>query len=90
MLFMYEVVLTRRSSRELDKIQRGDPKAYVAIETALVGLAENPYPNGCIDLGGRDGYRLRVGSYRVLYRVDKGALLVEVFRVGSRGDVYKG
>lgn len=86
---MYEVLLTKRSSRELDKIKRGAPKIYDAIDAALVGLAENPYPNGYVDLGGRDGCRLRIGNYRILYTVNKRELLVEVFRIGSRGDVYK-
>ncbi|MDO5669391.1 MAG: hypothetical protein Q4G50_05260 [Corynebacterium sp.] len=32
---------------------------------------------------------MRVRDYRVLYSVDGSVLLVEVFRVGPRGDVYK-
>ena len=34
-------------------------------------------------------YRLRVGSYRVLYSVDGGLLIVHVLTIGNRGDVYK-
>ena len=41
-------------------------------------------------LQGRDGYRLRVGAYRALYRIDKnGQCIVVVVNIGSRGDVYK-
>lgn len=33
--------------------------------------------------------RLRVGDYRIIYRVDNGRLIVLVIDAGSRGDIYK-
>lgn len=33
--------------------------------------------------------RLRVGGYRVIYRVDAGRLIVLVIDAGNRGDIYK-
>ncbi len=38
---------------------------------------------------GRDGYRVRVGDYRILYTIDDGVLLVVVVAVGHRRDVYR-
>lgn len=35
-------------------------------------------------------YRLRVGSYRILYRVEEERLIVLVTDAGNRGDIYKG
>jgi mRNA interferase RelE/StbE len=40
-------------------------------------------------LQGRDGYRLRMGGYRALYRVMDDVLVIEVVAIGSRGGVYK-
>ena len=34
-------------------------------------------------------YRLRVGSYRVLYTIENDILTVRVLDIGNRGDVYK-
>ena len=34
-------------------------------------------------------YRLRVGSYRVIYTVENDLLIVRVLTAGNRGDVYK-
>lgn len=41
-------------------------------------------------LKGSEGWRLRVGDYRVLMQVDRKNKLFNVTRIGSRGDVYKG
>lgn len=40
-------------------------------------------------LTGREGYRLRIGSYRAIYAIDTGQLVILVVKVGSRGDIYK-
>ena len=34
-------------------------------------------------------YRLRVGSYRVIYTIENDVLIVRVLTVGNRGDIYK-
>ena len=54
-------------------------------------LAENPRPHGIKALqGGQKGYlRLRVGDYRVIYRVEDDRLLVLVVAVGHRREVYR-
>jgi len=40
-------------------------------------------------LSGRDGYRLRIGGWRALYRLQADRLVVLVLDIGTRGDVYK-
>ena len=40
-------------------------------------------------LTGRDGYRLRIGGWRALYRMEKDQLIIEVVKIGPRGDIYK-
>lgn len=37
-----------------------------------------------------DIFRLRIGSYRAVFRIIENELLVYVFDIGSRGDIYKG
>lgn len=36
----------------------------------------------------RDYFRLRVGSYRIIYTVDHGNLIVCVIDAGNRGQIY--
>ncbi|CAO3363737.1 type II toxin-antitoxin system RelE family toxin [Azospirillum palustre] len=39
-------------------------------------------------LKGRDGYRLRVGDWRVVYDIEDGILVLIVIDVGPRGGIY--
>jgi len=34
-------------------------------------------------------YRLRVGSYRIIYSIDHDVLIVKILDIGNRGDIYK-
>lgn len=59
------------------------------LDAAIDELAEDPRPPNSIKLSGREGYRLRVGDYRALYRVDDAQQEVTVTRVGHRRDIYR-
>ena len=67
-------------------------KTKTAIVNKLHELALNPdNPSLDIDiLKGRKGFRLRVGQYRVIYTRQDDQLIIEVVKVRSRGDIYKG
>ena len=53
-------------------------------------LSENPRPHGVKSLrGSQKGHlRLRVGDYRIIYRLKNDRLLVMVVAVGHRREVY--
>jgi mRNA interferase RelE/StbE len=55
---------------------------------AIYKLGENPRPAGYIKLKGRDGYRIRVGGYRIIYEIFDGILLIIVVAIGDRKDIY--
>jgi mRNA interferase RelE/StbE len=38
---------------------------------------------------GREGYRLRIGDWRALYRIENDRLVILVVDIGPRGDIYK-
>ena len=70
---------------------RGLPKTEVQrILKRMQTLRDNPRGPGCEKLGGRELYRLRHGAYRIVYSVDDISVIVEVIRVGHRGEVYRG
>lgn len=56
----------------------------------IEGLSSNPLPRGVVKLVGlKDAYLLRVGSYRVLYRVYWEERMVVVFRIAPRKEAYR-
>jgi len=52
-------------------------------------LGQDPRPPASRPLKGRDAYRLRVGPFRIVYRIEDDVLLIVVVKVGHRRDVYR-
>jgi mRNA interferase RelE/StbE len=81
----YSLVFSKLAVKELQKINE---PFYSNIKQAIINLADNPRPVGCKKLKGRDGYRIRVGNYRVIYEIFDSELVVEVVTLGHRKDIY--
>jgi mRNA interferase RelE/StbE len=82
----FEIRIKRSVAKELLKLSHVDNRRIIhKIQT----LAENPRPIGCEKLSGRENYRIRQGDYRIVYSIDDKRVVVEVVRVGHRGDVYR-
>lgn len=81
----YKVILTKKAEKQLDKLS--DDIANPLLE-ALNMLSENPRPIGFKKLRGREGCRIRVGKYRVIYDIFDKELMVEVIVLGHRKDIY--
>lgn len=80
---MYKIIIKKPAKKFIDKLPINEKKRLVA---AIEGLPDN----GDIKrLQGYDGYyRLRVGSYRIIFHVDNGELIVYVVDIGNRGQIY--
>lgn len=81
----YRVEVTPAAVRALRRV---DPAHRARLQGAIALLAQDPRPPGARALRGRPGYRVRVGSYRILYTVTDDVLLVVVVTLGHRRDVY--
>jgi mRNA interferase RelE/StbE len=81
----YSVTFSKGVSKTLEKINE---PYYSSIKSAIFSLAENPRPHGYKKLTGRDGYRIRVGDYRIIYQVFDKILVVEVIDLGHRREIY--
>ena len=76
----------RSAAQELKKLPR---EVVGRIMKAVEQLATEPYPSGVRKLvGAEHTYRIRVGNYRIIYSVMASALIIEIIRVGHRGDIY--
>jgi len=84
---MYDIEFTKQATKDLLRI----PKGYsVLIIDKIKKLAVDPYSKelDIKKLKGTEGYRLRVGEYRVIYDFDKKKLIVQIVKIQSRGNVY--
>ena len=82
----YRIIVKQSVAKDLRKIPKKDVKRILA---AIKTLAENPRPPQSKKLSGQERYRLRRGSYRILYSIEDGNLVVCVVKVGNRRDVYR-
>jgi mRNA interferase RelE/StbE len=82
----WQVLVSRRAERVLRRLPRD---VLSRIAAAIDELARDPYPHGSKKLTGHDLYRLRVGSWRIIYNVQDEELIVLILTVASRGDAYR-
>lgn len=83
------MVVSSAAERDLKLLARKNRQDYGRVLTAICALTEDPRPPGSRKLSGRDAYRVRVGDYRVIYRVADNELVVEVLGIGHRREVYR-
>ena len=81
----YTVVLTKLAKKQLDKLP--DIIALPMLEK-IQNLSIDPRPNGYIKLKGSDVCRIRLGNYRVIYRILDEILIIDVINLGHRKDIY--
>jgi mRNA interferase RelE/StbE len=82
----YRLAILRRAQKELVQLPSS---SYQRVVDAVRDLAEDPRPPGCLKLSGREGWRIRIGDYRVVYEIDDEERSVTVLHIGHRRDVYR-
>jgi mRNA interferase RelE/StbE len=82
----YTITILRRAQHEVADLPAD---AYLQVRETIRALAQVPRPPGCLKLTGRTGWRIRVGSYRIVYEVDDANRGIVVLHVGHRRDVYR-
>jgi mRNA interferase RelE/StbE len=83
----YEIRFRRSALRELADLQQPIRRR---VTRAIDALARDPRPPGVTLMSGPERiWRIRVGEYRILYRLDDDRLVVIVLRVRHRKDAYR-
>lgn len=83
----YSIEFLRTALKELSKLPK-DIQQRIAAK--IDELKTNPYLPGVKALKNGDGrLRLRVGDYRVIYRIEEDKLVILIVKVGHRRNIYK-
>ncbi len=82
----HQVRLATSAERDLKRLER---RQALHIAGKLASLSETPRPKQAKKLVARDLYRLRIGNYRAIYRVDDEHRQVIVLWIRHRCEAYR-
>ena len=82
---MYKIFLLPPAQKDLDEFTG---KTLDILVGKITSLQENPRPHGCLKLTAEQGYRIRSGNYRIIYRIDDKKREVFVYRIKHRKEAY--
>ena len=83
----YTVIIENKAQKEFLKLS---PPHDGFVKKGIDGLEKNPRPQGVKKLAGtKDGYRVRIGDYRILYTIDDKKKIVTIYRIRHRREVYR-
>jgi len=82
---VYDLLLLPAAQKDLDNLEA---PVFARILKKIRALSKDARPPGCLKLTDEDGYRIRTGDYRILYRIDDALKRIYIYRIKHRKDVY--
>ena len=80
-----DIQLTKAATKTLKRL---DVSTRARIINGIAGLEKEPPEGDILPMSGHPSeFRLRVGGYRVIYKLEKN--YIRVLAIGPRGDIYK-
>lgn len=84
MMARYKILVRNSVYKDTEYFPKKDLQRIIK---AISGLSEEPRPPQSRKLSGEEKYRLRCGSYRVLYEIRDEELIICIVRIRHRKDV---
>ncbi|AFY60372.1 type II toxin-antitoxin system RelE/ParE family toxin [Synechococcus sp. PCC 6312] len=82
----YRIEFLKTAKKELAKLPK---EIQQRIANRIEALIVDPYPVHTKKLKNGNGLlRIRVGDYRIIYRVEAEKLIILVIKIGHRRDIY--
>ena len=83
----YRIEVSATAEKQIRKLARSD---QIRVLRAIQALSKEPRPPGTRKLRGyADVFRVRIGTYRIIYSLEQDRLLIIILKVGHRRDVYR-
>jgi mRNA interferase RelE/StbE len=85
---MYKLLFLKQPRKKLISLSKRVSKSIIK---KMEEVAKDPFKknNNVEKLQGVDGFRLRHGDWRIIYKVEKEIVTVVVVKIETRGEVYK-
>lgn len=82
----YTLLIEKHALKALKKI----PKPYKEkIIEVISTLKNNPKPLDAKKLVGREGWRIRINNYRIIYIIKENISTILIINIGHRKDIYR-
>jgi mRNA interferase RelE/StbE len=83
----YRLLIKPSAAKEIESALKKD---RIRIIKRIQDLSSDPRPPGCEKLSGHDDkYRVRQGTYRIVYTITDVGLVICIVKVGHRKEVYR-
>ena len=82
----YDLRILPIAEKQLSKLNSPE---YDSIKARIYALPDDPQPPDCRKLVDTAGWRIRSGSYRIVYEIDEATKVVTVLKIAHRKDVYR-
>lgn len=82
---MYTLIYSPSALKQLEKLEHNIKERIII---ALERLRIRPESCDIKKLVGMQGYRFRVGDYRVIFDMEKDKLIILVLQIGHRKNIY--
>lgn len=79
---MFQIIYSNKAKKFLEKQNRSTQLRI------LSAIAKLPQDGDIKKLQGQNGYRLRIGNFRVLFDIN--GVIIDIIDIGNRGQIYKG
>ena len=84
----YSLLLERAAEKDLRNLP---PQILRRIDKRLLALSDKPRTRGSLKLKGKEGegWRVKVGDYRILYTIDDTQKIIRVYHISHRREAYR-
>lgn len=82
----YRIEFKKSASKELNSIPNKEIKRIL---NSIDQLSEEPRGANSKKLSASEYYRIRVGDYRILYKIKDEILIIYIIKIAHRKDVYR-
>jgi len=84
---VHKIYLEGAAERDLKRLTAEE---FNRIIENIRGLRDNPRPPGCRKIASsKNDWRIRVGSYRIIYEIDAKATAIKILRIRYRREAYR-
>lgn len=83
---MYKIEVIPSAQKDLDNLEKN---FFEQVKNKINSLSSCPRPSKSLKLTAEEGYRLKSGDYRILYRIDDKNKIIYIYRIKHRKESYR-